>query len=537
MVDFKEVAKTGAEFIGCTITPIVSSGFAIREGVKHRDKWNQAEEKLYTLGHEILVKKEGVNYEQSLQTISQELKKEENEIWKKGCEVFWIPGMVVYTVVSFVSALFSKEKTPDMFVLEAIKETDKQIESLKNKLKQEGLEPKESAEISKEIKSLNERKEGLMKIKENCIDPKEKLLTAEKEVELKEKEIKKEEYKLNLSKKEIDSYQKRTDQGVHKLQQHFYSTTLKTWAFKHGLDEKTVKSFEKHLKPVFEQAIKEGRKELKWEEIKERGMLKLFPELRVSTQNMSLDFPSDQGDFEREIVESESLKGKDLTVLYLSYFKLIKTTDMSGVINHNTFNEYVLDNQKAYFMDDSSNMNWSLIGAIKENFVKINELTDIIASEQTLKIKKDALELKKSQIKELKELMDVSEREMANKSIKTDLDTLEKSMKESFFSLLYPEVDLSGSMELDLQMTYPDTYLKLNELFQKIQLAESGEDYIVKRIEETMNILDEFLLLEGIDAKIKDDLRTKKEKFQERLASWEQMQSRNEEIKSKADLL
>lgn len=90
--------------------------------------------RISTLGSTVLAPK--VNYQESVQQLSNKMAAEESEAWKKACEVFWVPGMLVYAVTTFVSSLFGKENNPNKLILNALDKTDSQIKDKTSEIRQ-----------------------------------------------------------------------------------------------------------------------------------------------------------------------------------------------------------------------------------------------------------------------------------------------------------------------------------------------------------------------------------------------------------------
>lgn len=127
--------KTGAEFAVYTITPVFSSLYA---GVKLKEqdqKLSALQDKVYELGKSALKTPDKMNYQESIQSLSNEVAKEESEAWKKKCEIFWVPGMLIYAVSSFIDSVFGKEKDPSTLILNALDKTDGQIKEKTSEIK------------------------------------------------------------------------------------------------------------------------------------------------------------------------------------------------------------------------------------------------------------------------------------------------------------------------------------------------------------------------------------------------------------------
>lgn len=594
MVDFKEVSKTGAEFIGCAITPGYSSYTAVGEIHKHQDKLKEIENKLSIMGYDVLIKKE------DLQMISKEMQKEKAEIWKKKCEVFWIPGMLVFTVMSFVSSIFSKEEDPSIFILKSIEQTDAEIaEKTKNiksimreyvsrvcvdkkttydaeiaKLFVEKVEiekPVYDQEIKEliedvlnleefvstgnyakirslrgyqketvdqkekidgflnDLKSLKERKNGLLNIKENYIDQEKKLISAEDDIKTKEQEIKKAELKINQFDKEISQYKKISEYQMSKIGENFYQVGLAKFAEKNGLDPKTLKNLEKHLKPLMEQALKEGRKELN---IVERDIRNIFPDLwKSSQQKISLDTLS-EGDFEKEVMNSEFLKGKNLNEIYGDYFHLLKTTYVSDIDSNEKFTEYVTQNTSAYFKSDkdvqTEKMNMPLIEETRDNFLKLDKLNKVISDyKSSLVSEKIKMESYKAKINAINDMKTEMSKELANlDSLKKenqkiidskvdldkDLDKLEQSIKEKLGTVL----DSPEFFQIEARVEISELWTKLTSK----EILLSPEAGLAQRGELVNSIVRDFLQTKGIQSEAKDILRTESEAFQEKMTEY-----------------
>lgn len=134
-VDLKQIAQTGGEFALYTAAPVVSSVVAIREFSHHAENLDKAEKKIYELGQRVLGNKDTVDYQATMQAIATEMKNEYSDLLKKGFQIFWLPGMMAYSVIAFISSLISEETNPNIFVLNTLKKTESSIDEEVHNLK------------------------------------------------------------------------------------------------------------------------------------------------------------------------------------------------------------------------------------------------------------------------------------------------------------------------------------------------------------------------------------------------------------------
>lgn len=301
-MNLKDVYNTGKEFVIYAFTPIYSSLLAKNELNQHTEALENAQNRLIKLGQEAIQTGGHARYH-DIQQISLDITREEIEIWKKNCEVYWVPGMIVYTITSLFSSLFIKQKNQNQLITEYLNKINDNIDEktldIKSMIQEEykkiceekykmpsedfkafiennniktlynsytsmlnkNFNKNPSPQIKKafnQIYSLISQREGLLKMKADLIDPDIKLTNAKNYLESLKQEYNSMLTKSKILNKKIEDDKKPITKEIIGLRNQIFDEGQKKLIEKYSIDKEFLFAIKDKLESAFLNSINKG---------------------------------------------------------------------------------------------------------------------------------------------------------------------------------------------------------------------------------------------------------------------------------------